>query len=88
VFSLLIGPAAIATQWVDGFYKPLALSTLISVLTVWSGIVAAYYSDVPISFFITTIICILYLISILKNKFQEFLLIYNYLTIPKLALYL
>ncbi|ADA77893.1 ABC 3 transport family protein [Francisella tularensis] len=70
VFSLLIGPAAIATQWVDGFYKPIALSTLISVLTVWSGIVAAYYIDVPISFFITTIICILYLISILKNKFQ------------------
>ncbi|WP_080950691.1 metal ABC transporter permease [Francisella tularensis] len=70
VFSLLIGPAAIATQWVDGFYKPIALSTLISVLTVWSGIVTAYYIDVPISFFITTIICILYLISILKNKFQ------------------
>ncbi|MDE4955167.1 metal ABC transporter permease, partial [Francisella tularensis subsp. holarctica] len=44
--------------------------TLIYVLTVWSGIVADYYIDVPISFFITTIICILYLISILKNKFQ------------------
>ncbi|OEZ33487.1 ABC transporter permease [Francisella endosymbiont of Amblyomma maculatum] len=68
VFSLLIGPAAIATQWVDGLYKPIALSTLISVLTVWSGIVAAYYIDVPISFFITTIICILYLISILKKQ--------------------
>ncbi|WP_080555292.1 metal ABC transporter permease [Francisella hispaniensis] len=70
VFSLLIGPAAIATQWVDGFYKPIVLSTLISVLTVWSGIVAAYYIDVPISFFITTIICILYLVSVIKNKFQ------------------
>ncbi|WP_041263574.1 metal ABC transporter permease [Francisella salina] len=69
VFSLLIGPAAIATQWVDGFYKPIALSTVISILTVWSGIIAAYYIDVPISFFITTIICILYLISIIKNKF-------------------
>ncbi|MEY8767502.1 metal ABC transporter permease [Francisella philomiragia] len=69
VFSLLIGPAAIATQWVDGFYKPIFLSTVISILTVWSGISAAYYIDVPISFFITTIICILYLISITKNKF-------------------
>ncbi|MEY8766936.1 MULTISPECIES: metal ABC transporter permease [Francisella] len=69
VFSLLIGPAAIATQWIDGFYKPIALSTVISILTVWSGIIAAYYIDVPISFFITTIICILYLISIIKNKF-------------------
>ncbi len=68
VFSLLIGPAAIATQWVDGFYKPIALSTIISVLTVWSGIIAAYYINVPISFFITTIICCLYLISITKNK--------------------
>ena len=54
VFSLLIGPAAIATQWVDGFYKPIILSCIVSVVTVWSGIVAAYYIDVPISFFITT----------------------------------
>ncbi|MED7788511.1 metal ABC transporter permease [Francisella sp. 19X1-34] len=70
VFSLLIGPAAISTQWVDGFYKPIALSTIISVFTVWSGIIAAYYIDVPISFFITTIICCLYLISIIKNKLK------------------
>lgn len=68
VFSLLIGPAAIATQWVDGFYKPIVLSCVISVMTVWLGIVAAYYIDVPISFFITTIICALYIASILKNK--------------------
>jgi len=67
VFSLLIGPAAIATQWIDGFYKPIILSTLISVFTVWSGIIAAYYVDIPVSFFITTTICILYLISILKK---------------------
>lgn len=70
VFSLLIGPAAIATQWVDGFYKPIALSTMVSVLTVWSGITAAYYIDVPISFFITTIICFLYMVSILRNKLR------------------
>ena len=68
IFSLLIGPAAIATQWVDGFYKPIILSCIVSVVTVWSGIVAAYYIDVPISFFITTIICGLYLVSITKNR--------------------
>ncbi len=68
VFSLLIGPAAISTQWVDGFYKPILLSTLISVFTVWSGIIAAYYIDVPVSFFITTIISVLYVISIIKSK--------------------
>ena len=69
VFSLLIGPAAIATQWVDGFYKPIILSTIVSVVTVWSGIISAYYIDVPISFIITTIICGLYIIGILKNRF-------------------
>ncbi|WP_408606610.1 metal ABC transporter permease [Francisella frigiditurris] len=69
VFSLLIGPAAIATQWVDGFYKPIILSTIISIASVWSAIIAAYYIDVPISFFITSIICGLYVISIVKNSF-------------------
>lgn len=69
VFSLLIGPAAIATQWVDGFYKPIFLSTTISTITVWAGIVAAYYIDIPVSFFITSTICALYLISIAKNRF-------------------
>lgn len=69
VFSLLIGPAAIATQWVDGFYKPIILSCVVAVITVWSGIIAAYCIDVPISFFITTIICGLYLVSIFKSKF-------------------
>ncbi|MFC4892859.1 metal ABC transporter permease [Pseudofrancisella aestuarii] len=69
VFSLLIGPAAIATQWVDGFYKPIILSTIISIISVWSAIIAAYYIDVPISFFITSIICGLYVISLVKNRF-------------------
>ncbi|MDE5041555.1 metal ABC transporter permease, partial [Francisella tularensis subsp. holarctica] len=36
VFSLLIGPASISNQWVDGYYKPIALITLNSVLTGWS----------------------------------------------------
>ncbi|QIV96654.1 metal ABC transporter permease [Allofrancisella inopinata] len=69
IFSLLIGPAAITIQWVDGFYKPIFLSSIISLLTVWAGIAIAYYIDIPISFLITTIICSLYLISILKSKF-------------------
>ena len=68
VFSLLIGPSAIATQLVDGFYKPIILSVIISVLAVWIAIIIAFYINIPISFAITTEISALYILAILKNK--------------------
>ncbi len=66
VFTLLIGPAAIAQQWTSQFWPGLWVSIIVAILTVWLGIVCAWFSDWPISFWISAIIFVLYLLSRLK----------------------
>lgn len=68
VFTLLIGPAAIAQQWSQQFWNGVWLSVLIAVLTVWLGIIFAYFSDWPISFWISAIIFVVYLLSYFKKS--------------------
>jgi len=69
VFSLLVGPGAIAVKWSDGFYTTIIVSIILALVTVWFSIFISYYIDVPISFLITSFICLFYIISALKNKF-------------------
>lgn len=63
VFTLLIGPAAIAQQWTRHFWSGLTLSTVIAIMTVWLGIVLAWFTDWPISFWISAIIFVGYILS-------------------------
>lgn len=65
VFTLLIGPAAIAQQWSLHFWSGLWLSVVIAVLSVWLGIILAYFTDWPISFWISAIVFVGYILSYL-----------------------
>ncbi|WP_116963414.1 metal ABC transporter permease [Fastidiosibacter lacustris] len=67
VFTLLIGPAASAFQWSDGFYKSMLLSIMISLISVWGALCLAFYVNLPASFCITMIICLIYIIGLIKN---------------------
>lgn len=67
VFTLLIGPAAVAVQWTQKFWSGLLLSILISMVVVWLGLLLAYFADWPVSFWISSIILILYLVKYLKK---------------------
>ena len=67
VFALLIGPAACAFQWSDGFYRSMLLSIIISLSSVWGALCLAFYADLPASFCITMLICAIYLIGCLKS---------------------
>jgi zinc/manganese transport system permease protein len=67
VFTLVIGPSAIAIQWTQHFWTGMSLSVLLSVLIVWIGLILSYVSDWPISFWISTLVFILYLLSSFKN---------------------
>lgn len=67
VFTLVIGPSAIAVQWTQHFLSGVSLSVLLSVLIVWIGLVLSYISDWPISFWISAIVFVMYLLSSLKN---------------------
>ena len=68
VFALLIGPAAIALQWCDGFYRALFASITVALVSVWGALTLAFYADLPVSFCITMFICTLYLLGLIKNR--------------------
>lgn len=61
VFSLVIGPASIATRWTRHFWSGFFGSIAIALLTVWSGIFLACLTNWPPSFWITGILFLSYL---------------------------
>lgn len=67
VFTLLIGPAAIAVQWSHHFWTGIGLSVLLAVLIVWIGISLSYITDWPVSFWISALVFFIYMINSLKN---------------------
>lgn len=67
VFTLIIGPAAIAVQWTKHFWSGILTSILLAVFLVWIGIFLSYMTDWPISFWISAFVFIIYLLSSLKK---------------------
>lgn len=68
VFTLLIGPAAIAVQWAQHFWSGIGLSVFLAVLIVWLGIILSYFTDWPISFWISSLIFSIYLFNSLFTR--------------------
>lgn len=68
VFTLVIGPAAISVQWTRHFWTGMILSILLSIAIVWIGIILSYVTDWPISFWISALVFVMYLLSSLKNS--------------------
>jgi zinc/manganese transport system permease protein len=63
VFTLLIGPAAIAMRWTRTFWRGIILSVFLAVVIVWVSIIISYITDWPVSFWISTLVLVLYLIK-------------------------
>ncbi|MFI0347250.1 MAG: metal ABC transporter permease [Chthoniobacterales bacterium] len=63
VFSLVIGPASIATRLCRNFWSGLSISIIIALGTVWSGILLACLTNWPPSFWITGILFSLYVVT-------------------------
>jgi zinc/manganese transport system permease protein len=63
VFALVIGPAGIAARFCRSFWLGLTTSVVIALFAVWSGILLACITSWPPSFWITTILFGLYLIT-------------------------
>ncbi len=63
VFTLLIGPAAIAMRWTRTFWSGITLSITLAVLIVWVSIVLSYLIDWPVSFWISALVLVLYMIK-------------------------
>jgi zinc/manganese transport system permease protein len=63
VFTLIIGPAGIAVRICRNFWTGIISSIAIALFSVWTGILLACLTNWPPSFWITTILFVLYLIS-------------------------
>lgn len=68
VFTLIVGPPAISLQWAKSFWSGIILCLILSLLIVWTAIYLAYYIDWPISFWISALVFVLYVISSLRNR--------------------
>jgi zinc/manganese transport system permease protein len=68
VFTLLIGPGSIAIQWCDDIYTTWLVSVGIALSSVYLSILLSWNFDIPMSFCLTTITSLAYLISVLWNK--------------------
>jgi zinc/manganese transport system permease protein len=69
VFTLIIGPAGVATRFCKHFWSGLVISVVIGLLAVWIGILLACFTSWPPSFWITTILFSLYLITEASCRF-------------------
>ncbi len=65
VFTLIVGPPAIALQWSKNFWSAMGVCCATGVLIVWLAVYLSYYTDWPVSFWISTAVFVLYVIGVL-----------------------
>lgn len=66
VFTLMVGPAAAALSFTRRLYAAVALSAALALLEAWGGLTLAFYSDWPVSFWITALSGSVYFASLVK----------------------
>ncbi|KJY51154.1 Cation ABC superfamily ATP binding cassette transporter, membrane protein [Bombilactobacillus mellis] len=71
VFALLTLPAAAAQFWGKTVHALIILSIIFALLGTWIGLFLGYLTNLPVTFFITTIETIIYLISRMIIKFRN-----------------
>jgi zinc/manganese transport system permease protein len=62
IFSLMVTPAAIAQRLTKRPQRAVVVSVAIALMATWLGLFIAFYEPYPVSFFITGIVFILYLL--------------------------
>jgi len=68
VFSLMVGPAASAQRCTTRFWTGIALSAALALGEAWLGLVLAYCTDWPTSFWITALSTAVYLVAVLPRS--------------------
>ena len=62
IFSLMVTPAAIAQSLAKRPWRAVIASVMVALAATWLGLFIAFYEPYPVSFFITTIVFVLYLV--------------------------
>ncbi|HEV2953057.1 MAG TPA: metal ABC transporter permease [Candidatus Dormibacteraeota bacterium] len=63
VFALLVMPAAAANQLLTRPGQAMILATGLGLLTVWTSLIASYFSDLPIGFLVTAVGLLFYVLA-------------------------
>ncbi len=71
IFALMVTPAAIAQRLTKLPKSAMVLSVIIALGATWAGIFIGFYEPYPVSFFITTIVFALYVLTIASQKIME-----------------
>ncbi len=64
VFTLMVGPAATAQRLTTRLGGGVALSAALALAEAWGGLVASYYTNLPVSFLITALSAAFYLAAL------------------------
>ena len=68
VFALMVGPAAAAQILSTRFWFAIALSIALALFEAWLGLVLAFYTDWPTSFWITALSGCIYMVAVLLGS--------------------
>jgi len=71
IFSLMVTPAAIAHRLSKRPRKGIIISVTVALIATWLGLFIAYYEPYPVSFFITTIVFVMYLSTLVLQRVRE-----------------
>jgi zinc/manganese transport system permease protein len=71
IFSLMVTPAAIAQQLAKRPRQVMIISVAVALMTTWLGLFVAFYEPYPVSFFITSIVFVFYLLARLGNRIMK-----------------
>ncbi len=71
IFSLMVTPAAIAQQLASRPQRVVIISVAVALMATWLGLFVAFYEPYPVSFFITSIVFISYIIARLGNRITK-----------------
>jgi zinc/manganese transport system permease protein len=70
MFSLMITPAAIAHLFAKRPKQGIMISIFIALMATWLGLFISFYEPYPVSFFITSIVFILYIITLFFQRIK------------------
>jgi zinc/manganese transport system permease protein len=70
IFSLMVTPAAIAQRFAKRPQQGIIISVSIALMVTWIGLFISFYKPYPVSFFITSIVFILYIFAIIFQQIK------------------
>ena len=70
IFSLMITPAAIAHRFAKRPKQGIMISVFIALIATWLGLFISFYEPYPVSFFITSIVFFLYIITLIFQRLR------------------